>query len=212
MGSVLRLWHNARQTGTLPQQDALTQAAAHTDFDNVLLDEENATVFITDPHLSLDVGAIAKGWAAQRVAESAPAGMLISIGGNVCVTGPKTTDGAPWTIGIQHPEDAGQYLHTLLITNGAAVTSGDYQRYFTVAGKNYHHIIDPDTQMPATHWCSVTVVCPDSALADALSTALFLLPLEQGQALAASCGVQVLWVDTNGSESMTPGFSSLLRS
>ena len=211
MGSVLRLWHEARKTGIVPDREALEKAAAHTDFENVILNEADGTVFITDPAQSLDVGAVAKGWAAQQVAENAPAGMLISVGGNVCVTGPKTEAGDPWVVGIQDSDGAEAYLHTLRVSGGAVVTSGDYQRYFTADGQKYHHIIDPDTQMPAVYWRSITVICSDSALADALSTALFVLPLDQGRALAEKCGVQALWVDQAGEESMTPGFSALLQ-
>ena len=135
--------------------------------------------------------------------------MLISVGGNVCATGPKQGE-HPWVIGIQNP-DGGDYLHTIYVTDGCVVTSGDYQRTYTVDGKKYHHIIDPDTRMPAGYWRSVSIVCADSALADALSTALFLLPLEEGKALAGKCGAEVLWIDKEGSEFMTSGFESIIR-
>ena len=91
------------------------------------------------------------------------------------------------------------------------VTSGDYQRVYYVDGKAYHHIIDPDTLMPSLYWRSVTVVCSDSGLADALSTALFLLPLEDGKVLAQKCSAEVLWVDETGAEFMTPGFGEMIR-
>ena len=216
MGSILSLWHVARNRGisdpanaTLPDFEELEQAAEHIRFEEILIDEAASTVYIPDGEMSLDVGAIAKGWATQRVAENAPAGMLISVGGNVCATGPKQGE-HPWVIGIQNP-DGGEYLHTIYVESGCVVTSGDYQRTYTVDGKKYHHIIDPDTRMPADYWRSVTIVCQDSALADALSTALFLLPLEQGKALAEKCGADVLWIDTEGNEFMTPGFESIIR-
>lgn len=209
MGSVLKLWHEARESGQLPDSRALEKAAAHTDFDNVIIDKDASTVYISDPALSLDVGAIAKGWAVQQVAQASPEGMLISVGGNVCVTGTKA-NGDPWVVGIQNP-NGGDYLHTIGVSSGAVVTSGDYQRYVTVDGVNYHHIIDPETRMPSAYWRSVTVVCADSALADALSTALFLLPLEQGQALAEHCGAQALWLNAEGEEYMTQGFRELLQ-
>ena len=216
MGSVLSLWHEARtdglrdpRTAKLPDRDKLTAAAEHTNIDDVIIDEEASTVYLADPELRLDVGAIAKGWATQRVAEQAPSGLLISVGGNVCATGPKNGNDA-WVIGIQNPEGEGN-LHTLYLEQGTVVTSGDYQRTYWVDGKQYHHIIDPDTQMPSSYWRSVSVICQDSGLADALSTALFLLPLEAGQALAAQCGAEVLWVRADKQEYSTPGLEALIR-
>jgi thiamine biosynthesis lipoprotein len=218
MGSVLSLWHDARSQGlrnplqaALPDRAALEQAAEHISIDSLIIDEAASTVYISDPEMRLDVGAIAKGWATQRVAETAPEGMLISVGGNVCATGPKTKNGDPWVIGIQNPDNSSTNLHTLYIHSSCVVTSGDYQRSFSVEGKSYHHIIDPQTKMPGTLWRSVSVVCPDSALADALSTALFLLPLEEGRALAKSCNAQAFWVDAEGQEYMTEEFQSLIR-
>ena len=216
MGSILRLWHEARDRGisdpanaALPDSLLLEQAADHIRLEEVIIDEAASTVYIPDAAMSLDVGAIAKGWATQRAAENAPAGMLISVGGNVCATGPKQGEN-PWGIGIQNP-NGGDYLHTIYVTDGCVVTSGDYQRTYTVAGEKYHHIIDPDTRMPANYWRSVSVVCDDSALADALSTALFLLPQEEGVELAQKCGAEVLWIDRDGNEYMTPGFESIIR-
>ena len=209
MVSILRLWHEARTQGIedpknakLPDKEALILAAEHISFDSIVIDEKASTVYISDPATSLDVGAIAKGWACQKVAETAPAGMLISVGGNVCATGPKDTDGTPWVVGIQNP-DGGDYLRKISITGGAVVTSGDYQRTYTVDGKQYHHIIDPETGIPSTYWRSVTVICNDSALADALSTALFVMPLEEGKALAKECGAKVLWLDAEGKQYTT---------
>lgn len=216
MGSVLSLWHRARTDGVrdprnakLPDPDQLAEAACHMNLNAVVIEEETSTVRFTDPELRLDVGAIAKGWATQRVAEKAPEGLLISVGGNVCATGPKNGN-TPWVIGIRNPDGEGN-IHTLYLEKGTVVTSGDYQRTYWVAGKQYHHIIDPLTQMPATYWRSVSVVGEDSGLADVLSTALFLLPLEQGKALAAQCGVEVLWIDANQQEYSTPGMGALIR-
>lgn len=200
MGSLLRLWHDARQTGILPTPESLSRAAEHGNWSNIVIDEAASTVFITDPEQALDVGAVAKGWACQRVAQEAPKGLLISVGGNVVATGPKDERGTPWRIGVQDPFGGADYLQTLSLTTGAVVTSGDYQRTVTIDGKAYHHIIDPSTHMPAELWRSVTVVCPDSGLADALSTALFLLPLEEGRTLAKVCGAQALWVDGEGNQ------------
>ena len=218
MGSVLQLWHDARSDGAwdpqnakLPDMEKLQKAAEHTDMDSIRIDEAASTVYITDPLTRLDVGAVAKGWACQRAAEQAPKGMLISVGGNVCATGPKLADGTPWVIGIQDPDRSDANLHAIYVTGGSVVTSGDYQRTYYVDGKAYHHIIDPATLMPGGYWRSVSIVCQDSALADALSTGLFLMDLAQGKALAERCGVEVLWVAADGTEHMTAGFQSMLR-
>lgn len=218
LGSVLQLWHKKRSDGIddpihaeLPDDTALKEASLHTAFSSVIIDEEKSTVYISDPELQLDVGAIAKGWAVQRVAESAPTGLLISVGGNVCATGPKDEEGTPWVVGIEDPDGGDKYLHTIYVSGGSVVTSGDYQRYYVVDGTAYHHIIDPETLYPSTQWRSVTIVCPDSGLADALSTALFLLPQAEGQALLDQCGAQAMWVDAAGQIFYSPGFEKLIK-
>ncbi len=218
MGSVLTLWHTAREDGRndpasayLPSMDALKEASLHIDPRHIVLDRESSTVFFKDPALRLDVGAIAKGWAVQKVAENAESGILISVGGNVCATGPKYEDGTPWAIGIQDPSNQSANLHVLNIKSGCVVTSGSYQRAYAVNGKRYHHIIDPATLYPGELWSSVTVVCGDSGLADALSTSLFLLDLEAGQALLRGFDAEALWVDPTGTQYYSPGFRALIR-
>ena len=217
MGSVLRLWHEARtkalddpENASLPEEAALRAASEHCGWDTVQIDEEASTVYLTDLEQSLDVGAVAKGWAAGKAAAQAPTGFLISVGGNVCATGPKTEAGDPWVIGIQDP-DGGDYLHTVCVTGGSVVTSGDYQRTYLVDGESYHHIIDPETLMPSRYWRSVTVVCADSGIADALSTALFLMPQDEGQTLLTRYNAEAMWVDADGGEFFSPGFWALLR-
>ena len=218
MGSVLALWHTARADGVndpknayLPDEAALREASKHCNLSRVILDREASTVYLSDEAMRLDVGAVAKGWSAQRVAENAPKGLLISVGGNVCATGPKDAAGTPWVVGVQDPDGGDRYLHTLAITEGSVVTSGDYQRAYQVDGQLYHHIIDPDTLYPGTCWRAVTIVCDDSGLADALSTALFLLPQAEGQKLLDATGAQALWVDAKGQMFYSPGFEALIR-
>lgn len=219
MGSVLALWHDARSEGIdnpaearLPDMQALQSAAMHASFDAIIIDEEASTVFISDPQLRLDVGAIAKGWSVQRVAESAPGGLLISVGGNVCATGPKDADGTPWVVGVRDPDgSADDFLHTIYVPGGSVVTSGDYQRTYMVEGELYHHIIDPETLYPAKHWRTVTIVCADSGIADMLSTALFLLPRAEGQALLDRYGAQAMWMDAENRVLYSPGFEDMIR-
>ena len=218
MGSVLKLWHVARNDGIddpanayLPKESDLQEAAHHMDFSAVVIDEAASTVFITDPNVALDVGAVAKGWSLQRVVEHAPENLLISVGGNVCATGPRDAEGTPWVVGVQNPDGGDSYLHTLYVSGGSVVTSGDYQRAYVVDGELYHHIIDPTTLFPSTLWRSVTIVCDDSGLADALSTALFLLSREEGQKLLTSFDACAMWVDRDGNQYYSPGFEAMIR-
>ena len=217
MGSVLQLWHEARNDGIndpanayLPDAGVLAEAAKHTDPNDIIIDESASTVYLSDPKMRLDVGAIAKGWAAEEVAETAPEGLLISVGGNVCATGPKDKSGTPWVVGIENP-DGGDYLHTIYVSSGSVVTSGDYQRAYTVDGKVYHHIIDPVSLFPSAYWRSVTIFCDNSALADALSTALFLLPLEDGKALLEKAGAEAMWADADGNIYYSENFRAMIR-
>ncbi len=218
MGSVLRLWHAAREDGindptnaALPDHGALTEAARHINPNHILLDRKQGTVFFSDPDLKLDVGAIAKGWATARVCETLPEGLLVSVGGNVVATGPKDASGTPWAVGLQNPEMTNNYLHILNITHGCVVTSGNYQRTYTVDGKSYHHIIDPATLYPGTLWTAVSVVCEDSGVGDMLSTALFLLDMERGQALLDRFHAHAMWVDTEGNRYYSPEFRTLIK-
>lgn len=218
MGSILSLWHNAREEGIndpenacLPDMDRLLSAKEHINPDDIVLDRENSTVFFKDADLRLDVGGIAKGWAVERVSKTAPEGLLISVGGNVYATGPKDKSGTPWAVGIRNPDSDGDYLHILNIKAGSVVTSGSYIRAYAVNGRLYHHIIDPDTLYPAEKWTSVTVVGEDSGLADVLSTALFLLDREDGQKLLDRYKADAMWVDAKGNKYYSPDFKDLIR-
>ena len=217
MGSVLALWHDAREQAledpdraALPDRSALEEAALHTDLSALELDLEAGTAFLTDPDMALDVGALAKGYAVEQVAAAAPDHFLISVGGNVCATGPKP-DGTPWTVAVENP-DGGDFLKLLYAEDRSVVTSGDYQRYFELDGVRYHHIIGPDTLEPAAYWRSVTVVADSSAAADCLSTALFTLPQAEGQQLLDQWGAEALWIGRDGAQVMSPGFSAYLAS
>lgn len=217
MGSVLKLWHDAREAGEfsedaeLPDAEALEAAGEHCNFDAVVIDAEAGTVQITDPETRLDVGAVAKGYATEQVCKDLPSGYLVSVGGNVRATGPKP-DGTAWVVGVQDPDGGAEdYLHTLYTSDGSVVTSGDYQRYYVVDGVRYHHIIDPDTLYPATRWRSVTVVCEDSGVADALSTSLFTMTQEEGQELLNEFGAEAMWIAADGELLYSPGFSEIIK-
>ena len=151
MGSVLRIWHQCREAGIndpanakLPDMAELEAAALHTDIHNVVVDSQAKTVYLSDPDMSLDVGAAAKGYAVELVAQdmlrAGVTSALLSIGGNVRSIGTRG-DGTSWRVNVQNPDLTAQNqgLTTLDLTDLSLVTSGSYQRYYTVNGKEYHH-------------------------------------------------------------------------
>ena len=221
MGSVLSLWHNYRNLGmddprnaSLPPMEKLLEAAEHTDIDNLVVDEQNCTVTLADPLMKLDVGAIAKGYAAECVArymeEKGITGYVLNVGGNVCTIGAKP-DGTPWTVGLENP-DGGKYIEYLCLNGQSVVTSGSYQRYYYVDGKPYHHIIHPETLMPAEGKKSVSVICENSGLGDALSTALFCMPYEKGLELVESIpDVEVMWLTDDGVKMTSSGWNRFVK-
>lgn len=176
-GAVLRLWHDARESDSPapPDADAIAAALAHVDIEDLVLDDAAQTVYFADPEMALDVGAVGKGYAVEQTARAAQArgltSALLNIGGNVRAIGTKP-DG------------------------DSLVISGDYQRYFEYDGVRYAHLIDLTTGYPARYVSSVAVLARDDTggLADALSTGLFCLPEETGQALAAQNHYAVLWM------------------
>lgn len=224
-GAVLRIWHDYRERGMqdpdsaeLPPMERLEEAARHTDINKMIINEEESTVYLADPEMSIDVGAVAKGYAAEQVSRIAfEAGFksgLISVGGNVRAIGAKGAGQDPWNVGIQNPEEDQDQpnLHILNITDASLVTSGIYERYYTVDGTNYHHIIDPDTLFPSVGYKSVSILCRDSGMADALSTAVFNMDIDQGMRLIESLdGAEAFWVLSDGEFRYTSHFRDYIR-
>lgn len=230
LGSLISIWGEARDQAEedpdqakLPDQSSLEEAILHTDINKVRIDIESKTVYLEDENMSLDVGAVAKGYATEIVAQEVEAAGLesaiINAGGNIRVIG-KPLDGKreKWGIGIQNPDpeliaNGSNILDVVYGNNLSVVTSGDYQRNFTVDGKIYHHIIDPKSLYPGDYYKSVTIVTADSGLADFLSTSVFLLPYNKGKELVDDLeGVEALWVMKDGTIEFTAGMKTLLES
>lgn len=223
MGSVLSIWHDYREAagsmpggGKVPDMAELEKAAEHMDISQVVIDKTAMTVYLEDASLRLDVGAVAKGYSTWRISEKlreqGVKSALLSVGGNVQCIGTKG-DGKPWRVGIQNPDTSSQqsYLYVVGLQDKALVTSGTYQRYYEVDGVRYHHIINPDTLMPWREYDSVTILCENGGLADALSTAVFNMPLEEGMALVEALeGTEALWIYPDGREEMSSGFEQYL--
>jgi thiamine biosynthesis lipoprotein len=164
----------------VPTQDEIDALLSCVGAEHITL--ENSKVSL-DENTSIDLGGIAKGYAAARVAqifaENNVTSALVSLGGNVRAVGSKP-DGSDWSVAITDPDDNSNQLGVLSVSNRAVVTSGGYQRYFEENGQIYHHIIDTATGYPACSGLkSVTIVSEDDTLADGLSTALFVMGLER---------------------------------
>lgn len=227
MGAVLRIWHDYRIEGIdspedakLPPLEALKEATEHTNIDDVIIDEENNTVYLADSKMSLDVGAIAKGYAAEKAKDAAVlAGFesgIVDPGGNVVAVGePKDGVRQRWGIGIQDPkktvDGVSNILDTVYLNNMAVVTSGAYQRFYEVEGMSYNHIIDPGTLYPAERFAAVTVIHESSTEAELLSTAIFIAPYEKGLEIAETYGAEVIWVYPDGETKATKGYKKISK-
>lgn len=224
-GAVLGIWHTYRTDGienplsaTLPSAKSLQLAADHTNIEDLVINKEAGTVFLKDKEMSLDVGSIAKGYAVEQVVQAAKAKgyteLLISVGGNIRTIGGKGNDQIPWEIGIQNPDkdNIDKILMHVKLSNGALVTSGDYLRYYTVEGIEYHHIIDPVTLFPSQYFDSVTIISTDAGLADALSTAAFNMPFDEGYAMIEQIeSTEALWIFADGNLEESSGFVNLVE-
>ena len=230
LGSVLKIWHECREEAddnfgylppeSLPDNEALRAASAHTSIDDLIIDRESSTVYIRDAEASLDVGAIAKGYVVdllyERLRLAGANATVLNVGGNIRTIGEKP-DKTPWVSAIRNPDITSDEPFAVRIQIGevSIVTSGDYERFFISGTEEYHHIIDPETLRPARYFSSVSICCRNSALGDALSTALFCMSYEDGAALVNSLVQQghfleVLWIDPEGRMQMTDGFASMI--
>lgn len=220
MGAVYSIWHDHREEAgrdpalaSVPELSGLQEAALHSNIDDVVLDPGNRTIYYADPKLQCDVGAFAKGYAIERITrsliEKGISGFSLNIGGNIRAIGAKP-DGSLWTFAIENPDttSSSSYIHLIEAKDIALTTSGSYQRFYTVDGVRYHHIIHPDTLFPAHTFLSVSIINEDAGIGDALSTALFNMTLEDGKALVESLEhTEAMWVLADGSKVYTDGFT-----
>ena len=201
--SAGRLWDF--RSGKLPDAADVAEAAKIIDYHNVILNEEENTIFLAKPGVRIGFGAIGKGYAANRaifvLRQHGIKNALVNAGGDLVATGHQE-NGNPWTISIAHPRKTGQLLARLDISEQAVVTSGDYERFIMVDGKRYSHIIDPRTGFPVEGLISVTVICPDGELADELATSVFVLGREKGLDLINRLeGIEAIVIDARGAVS-----------
>lgn len=192
---------------TIPTEADLTELAGHCGMRLVACEGDRITL---QNGAELDLGAIAKGYAADRcraILERAGVSGILSLGGNIQTVG-KKPDGTDWTVAILDPDDPGSYLLTMTVTGTkSVVTSGDYQRFFERDGARYCHILNPETLSPARNGLRmVTIVADEGFLADGLSTALFVMGLERGiEFWRAGNDFEAIWLTEDGTVTVTEG-------
>lgn len=203
------LWQ-IKTAATPPSNDEISLTLFKTGYEKLRL---NGNI-LTKTEVSMDFGGVLKGVAADKVRTIAHnhniKSGIVNLGGNVCLIGSK--DGTPWTVGIVNPFSPGEVYLTVDAENTNIITSGAYQRYFEYGGEIYHHIISPKTGYPAvSDVASATVISPDGTLADALSTAIFVLGSEKGIETANTHGVDVIIIKKDGSVTATDGVKYTIK-
>ena len=203
VGPLIDLW-DIQNGGHYPTAEELFAARGLLGMDNLVLDEANGAAYLARPGMRLDLGALAKGYIADKVkalllSRGVKSG-VIDLGRNILLIGEKPEQ-EPFSIGIQSPDASGELLRVLALRDKSLVTSGTYERYFDYRGQRYHHVLDPFTGFPADRGLlAVTILSGSSLLGDALSTSCLLLGVEEGLALIDSIPeAEALFVRTDGS-------------
>lgn len=217
LGTLIRLWNMdawsrmEEEEFIPPTKEEIAEALTDTGYDKVKITD--GTIYLPTG-LQLDLGAAGKGIACDRVAaflaDRQVSGAVVSVGGSVVTYGAKP-DGSPWRVAVVDPLNPSSRLGILSLTGEWYIsTSGDYERFVEADGIRYHHILDPATGYPASSGLAgVTIVCHSGLLSDALSTACFVLGVEDGLALAESYGAEALFVTADGELYMTPGMKQI---
>ena len=203
LGRISDLYGFGTDSPSVPSDDTLSELLSHTGSSHLSLSD--GMLFTDDRELAIDLGGIAKGYIGDLMkaymVEKGVESALLNLGGNILSIGEKPGAGgasSPFTVGISYPEkDSADYITTVSVSGEAVATSGSYQRYFEKDGVRYHHILDPKTGKPAKSGVlSASVIAPDAATSDALSTAFFVSGMEKEKALLALFpDVEVIFID-----------------
>jgi FAD:protein FMN transferase len=210
IGPLSRLWQFDDENPSRPNAEQLAEAIPLVNFHGIEVDA--STIRLKQAGMSLHLGAIGKGYAVDKAMQvlenSGIQHALINAGGDLKALGYRA-DGKPWKIGLQHPRKPEQMIASFELTNKAVATSGDYQRYFMLDGRRYHHILNPATGMPAKGMISATIIADNVMDADALATAVFVMGPEKGLALVDSLdGVEGMLVSDSGTTLFSENFQS----
>lgn len=198
---------------TNPEMSLLKKKAGCVGMVNIVLNDKDSSVYLKKSCAQIDVGSIAKGYAADEVAKSLEeeglTSGIINAGGNVVVIGKKNND--DFTVGIANPDDSNSFKMTLKASDINIVTSGDYQRYYIIDGKRMNHIIDPDTLRPAQENKSVTIINHDGLVADYFSTECFMLDISKIKELATKYKFEYIIIDKNDKITISEGIKDAVE-
>ncbi len=212
VGAVTRLYDF--HSKVVPSMRQIRETLRYVDFRKVVI--EGDRVYLPEKGMRIDPGGIAKGYAADRAIEILKTegikGALVAVAGDIKGYGRKP-DGSPWRVGIRDPRGGREDIFAVveLRDEMAISTSGDYERYFIKDGKRYHHIIDPNTGLPAEGLISVSVIGKEGTYTDSLATAVFIMGGEEGRKVAEELGYGVVMVDRKGNISMSESIKGLVN-
>jgi thiamine biosynthesis lipoprotein len=212
IGPLVVLWQMRLKEGNVPTDQEITRIKQRVNYRNVIIDRKSGTIFLKNRNMIIDFGGVAKGYIADKVGDLLKTrgihDAIVAVAGDIRVNG-RRPDGTPWRIGVQHPREKDKTLAVLDLFDKYISTSGDYERYKIVQKKRYHHIIDPRTGKPSEGMESVTVIGDQGAIADPLTTALFILGTEKGMKIVKSLGFEAIFEDSAGRVVMTDGIKPL---
>lgn len=217
VGPLVDLWGIGSEAARVPGKDEITSVLPLVNYRRIQVDPDSNTITLENEGMALDLGAIAKGWIADRtieyLRENGEEHILVNLGGNVMVSGGKP-DGTPFKIGMQNPlSDRGEYLGVFSLADGSVVSSGNYERFMESDGVRYHHILDTKTGYPAENGlASVTIISDHSVDGDALSTTLFILGIDEGfKLLEGLPGIEAAFTTKDNRVVMTSGAADIFQ-
>ena len=213
--SVGRFWNFKKTDSPLPDKETIARALRHTGYQHVVLDPEARTVFLDTPDTRIGFGAIGKGYAANRTVfvlkDRGVTGGIVNAGGDLVTFG-RQEDGSPWRIGIANPLERDTVFAYLDVTEQVIVTSGDYESFIEIDGRRASHILDPRSGYPVEELRSVTIVCPDGELGDALATGVSVLGVRKGLELVNRLnGIEAMLVDREGKIHFSDNLQGMLK-
>ncbi|HIJ60984.1 MAG TPA: FAD:protein FMN transferase [Nitrospirae bacterium] len=210
LGPVIKLWDF--KSKIIPSQESIKQALSYVDFNKIILDKKEQSIYLSKKGMEINLGGIIKGYSADRaikiLKERGLKGAIVSVGGDIQGFGLKA-DLTTWNVGIQNPgplDSKDELIGTVSFSDKCISTSGDYEKYFILNDKRYHHIINPKTGMPSEGISSITIIAEEGAFCDALATGLFVLGPTKALNKMQQKGIEGMIITDKGVRLMTSWF------